>query len=454
VDTKNLPIILGLPLVSAISLSAFIAISSTDLSAKQLQQPSKSQLLHDSDNDGLSDDEEITLGTERYLSDTDGDGISDGEEVGSNPSTPRDSDNDGRIDALDSDDDNDGLPTIFETQDDMDNDGTPNYLDTDSDNDGITDGVEAGMTERDIDSDGIDNLLDVDSTGGQDTNGDGIDDNFQLPDSNNDGKPDYLDKRIKNISSRPLLTDELSTLHQLADNSLTKEPTEKLTHVDVDPSLDQDHDGIPDIIEIKIGTNPKQRDSDNDHISDAIEIGLIMEYPQDSDHDGIIDAMDEDDDDDGILTRLEDPNRDGSPINDDTDDDGVPNYLDANDDGDSVLTKNEGGTLDTDNDGVLDYLDKVDGVDRSVAAVKENRRPLNTEVPIQAPTEPNLTSPHKQVANNQLAKHLSAAEQSLRKVKTDFDVKTTISTAFLNNKEENKSLSSKAMAWLTSLLPD
>ncbi|RTZ66825.1 MAG: hypothetical protein DSZ29_02270, partial [Aquificaceae bacterium] len=277
--------------LSIISLSSLIFITSTELMAKE--QPSSATSLQsiDSDNDGLSDADEKLLGTERYLADTDGDGINDGDEVGNNVSSPRDSDNDKRIDALDSDDDNDGLPTVFETQEDTDNDGIPNYLDTDSDNDGVSDGDEAGITSMDMDGDGIDNLLDVNSTGAQDSNGDGIDDNFEFPDSNNDGTPDYLDKKTQNISSRPLSTEELNALQQSSNNM-----SNKLTVAKIDPTLDQDHDGIPDIIEIKIGTNPKQRDSDNDHVSDAIEIGLIHDYPQDSDHDGIIDAMDEDDD--------------------------------------------------------------------------------------------------------------------------------------------------------------
>jgi heat shock protein beta len=325
-----------------------------------------SQNATDFDNDGLTDLQERQLGTERYLADTDGDGINDGIEVGADPSHPLDHDNDKRIDALDSDDDNDGLPTIFEQQQDYDNDGIPDYLDKDSDNDGVSDGEEAGMTLVDFDGDGIDDLIDFDLTGGKDSNGDGIDDSYRVIDSNKNGKPDFLDKSIQ--YSRKSVALE-TTLLKLADTVAAKQviPTPTQDNVKGGAQKDQDHDGIPDALEIKIGTNPLQRDSDNDLVADAVEIGLIPDYPQDSDHDGIIDALDDDDDNDTILTRNEDPNRDGTPINDDTDNDGIPNYLDANDDGDIALTKDEGGMLDTDNDGVLDYLDKDDGVDRSLA---------------------------------------------------------------------------------------
>jgi len=335
-------------------------------------QSSNSKNTLDFDQDGLTDEQEKKLGTERYLADTDGDGINDGIEVGSNPDYPLNHDNDKRIDALDSDDDNDGLPTIFETRGDYDNDGIPNYLDTDSDNDGVSDGEEAGMTLVDFDGDGIDDLIDPDITGGKDSNGDGIVDNYQLLDSNKNGKPDFLDESIQ-YTNRRVTSDNI--LADLANIASEKRGLTPLSQEDFSKGSlkdqDQDYDGIPDVVEIRIGTNPRQRDSDNDLVADAVEIGLIPDYPQDTDHDGIIDALDEDDDNDTILTRNEDPNGDGSPINDDTDNDGIPNYLDANDDGDIALTKDEGGVLDTDKDGILDYLDKDDGVDRSLAITKK-----------------------------------------------------------------------------------
>jgi gliding motility-associated-like protein len=123
---------------------------------------------------------------------------------------PKDSDNDGIEDQLDSDSDNDGIPDLIENQNntfvlnsttdtnnngfydvfeskpiiDTDNDGIPDYLDLDSDNDGIYDSVETGSNNTDTDNDGIKNYRDLDSDNDlcydvieasfMDSNGDGI----------------------------------------------------------------------------------------------------------------------------------------------------------------------------------------------------------------------------------------------------------------------------------------
>lgn len=350
----------------------------------------KQAVIDDSDGDGLSDQYENKIGTEAYLSDTDGDGINDGVEVGKNLNQPLDTDGDKRINALDYDDDNDGLPSILESKVDTDKDGMEDYLDTDSDNDGIDDGIEAGMLNQDLNNDFIDDAFDADRVGATDKNGDGIDDNLKLPDHNNDGTPDYLDsafskkleiKVVDKKQEKALKTDiastdkkaksasEVASEDEAKDNVSTKPEVKKII---INKYTDSDNDGLLDTQEKSLGTNPLKRDSDNDTVSDAIEIGLDINAPQDSDHDGIIDALDPDDDNDGVLTKFEDVNKDGSPINDDTDDDGVPDFLDANDDGDGKLTLEEGSTIDTDGDGILDYLDKNDGVKDSVKVVVKN----------------------------------------------------------------------------------
>ncbi|MFC1818954.1 choice-of-anchor U domain-containing protein [Thermodesulfobacteriota bacterium] len=56
----------------------------------------------DSDGDGLKDTDEETIGTDKYNPDTDQDYCKDGIEVGSDTTNPRDVNNDGIIDALDS----------------------------------------------------------------------------------------------------------------------------------------------------------------------------------------------------------------------------------------------------------------------------------------------------------------------------------------------------------------
>ncbi len=120
---------------------------------------------------------------------------------------PKDSDNDGIADQLDSDSDNDGIADTIEAQInatvvptntdtnkngidnafepgltlmDTDLDGVPDYLDLDSDNDGILDSIETG---NDLDSDGIRNYRDLDTDG--DSCNDVIEAGFLDP--NNDG---------------------------------------------------------------------------------------------------------------------------------------------------------------------------------------------------------------------------------------------------------------------------
>lgn len=90
--------------------------------------------------------------------DTDGDGISDGIEVGSNNSKPVDTDNDGTIDALDKDDDNDGIPTLLESKFSSD------PLSVDSDGDGVSDKDEVGDNldqPLDTDGDGVFDIIDT-----------------------------------------------------------------------------------------------------------------------------------------------------------------------------------------------------------------------------------------------------------------------------------------------------
>jgi hypothetical protein len=118
----------------------------------------------DTDRDGLSNAEEVQLGTDPLDPDTDRDGVDDATEVGDNVSVPNDlPDEDGIINALDDDDDNDGIATIDEGVTDVDGDGEPNYLDQDSDGDANIDQNE-GL--GDVDCDGIPNFLDAVDTDG------------------------------------------------------------------------------------------------------------------------------------------------------------------------------------------------------------------------------------------------------------------------------------------------
>ncbi len=104
----------------------------------------------DSDGDGLDDDYEDLIGTDKTKADTDGDGFSDGEEVakGTDPlsasshpqATADDSDGDGLADS----DENCAIDT--------DGDGKNNCQDADSDNDGFSDGEEIARGTNPLDA--------------------------------------------------------------------------------------------------------------------------------------------------------------------------------------------------------------------------------------------------------------------------------------------------------------
>ncbi len=119
-------------------------------------EPSWSPFALDSDGDGLSDDDEIAIGTDPFDPDTDDDGLTDGEEValGTDPLDP-DSDGDGLTDGeevalgtdpLDPDTDDDGLDDGEEV------DLGTDPLDPDSDDDGIVDGSDPDVLSEALDS--------------------------------------------------------------------------------------------------------------------------------------------------------------------------------------------------------------------------------------------------------------------------------------------------------------
>lgn len=315
-----------------LSMAAFCCATGGQASVGERQPlPSRplSEQLPDSDSDGLSDIIERALGTDPWLSDTDGDGLADLLEV-VNQQHPLDSDHDRMINALDIDDDNDGIPTVAESKQDTDSDGVPDYLDLDADGDGIPDHKEAGISGVDADNDGVVDEYDVDQSGGEDHNGDGIDSARVLPDRDGDGIADVRDVLDDGVAG------------------------------------DLDQDGLSNQLERQLGTDPLSPDSDSDGVPDTLEIGTGA-VPLDTDSDGRPDILDSDDDNDGVLTQQEVPSLPVPPYLLDTDADGVPNYLDTDDDGDGIASRDEdtnrNGLLpddDTDFDGIANYLDYDD----------------------------------------------------------------------------------------------
>ncbi len=344
-------------------------IKNTCGSLQQLTTPKTTLPGIDTDSDGLSDTEENKIKTNPLLIDSDKDGIPDNEEVGSNPNLPLDSDKDGVIDALDPDDDNDGLPTILEGKL-----GT-NHLLTDTDQDGFSDSEEVGRNSKrplDTDGDGIINALDTDD------DDDGIlsneeillGTNFLLADSDGDGLSDSIE--IGELIEKPLDTDQDGIIDALDSNN----------------NNDQDNDGLSDQTEALLNTNPTKADTDGDGINDLKEVGNNINSPLDSDLDGIIDALDtsndsdtdndgltdaqekkfgsnpnkRDSDNDGIDDKLEIGDDINNPL--DTDHDGILNINDTDDDNDGLLTRYESqiGTnpisVDSDGNGINDYKEQ------------------------------------------------------------------------------------------------
>jgi len=151
---------------------------------------------------------------------------------------------------------------------------------------------------------------------------------------------------------------------------------------------DTDGDGVPDVLETTLGTDPTKKDTDGDGIPDNVELsatGGTGPYSKiDTDGDGTIDALDTDsdgdsvldkdegtadvdddkkpnyrdtdDDDDGILTKDEVEDATKSGVGSDVDGDGKPNYYDTDADGDGLTDKDE-GRIDTNMNGKPEYLD-------------------------------------------------------------------------------------------------
>jgi IgGFc binding protein/CHU_C Type IX secretion signal domain len=285
-----------------------------------------------------------------------------------------DFDGDGVSDAVDPDDDNDGILDTAEGNGDSDGDGNPDSKDLDSDNDGIPDVAEAGGVDVngdgiidcpitvatglascltsaglpssgptwDSDGDGVPNIRDLDSdndgitdiaeVGGSalDSDGDGRIDN--PTDTDNDGLADLVDPTnpTPTAAGTPIFTTgpDATGNDGLADSY---------------PTDNTDGDSKPNFLDL---------DSDNDGITDVIEAGGT-----DANGDGIIDGFT--DPNGNGLADVVDPSAAGAGIksplsNPDFDGDGIPNTLDLDSDNDGILDIKEVGGTDANNDGKID----------------------------------------------------------------------------------------------------
>ncbi|MDC3980911.1 MopE-related protein [Polyangium jinanense] len=198
--------------------------------------------------------------------DQDGDGLHDGleEEVGTNPNDA-DSDDDGVIDSEE--------PLWDE---DSDGDGLINALDPDSDDDGLFDGTELGKDCSDPATEAQFGHCRADGDSGQ-TGTDPLN-----PDSDGDGKSDGSeDPNLNGVVDMNEGNPE-----NPGDANLTK---------------DFDGDGLGDELEMALGTNEKDADSDDDGLLDGDESNPT----DDTDGDGIVNVRDVDSDNDALFDGTE-----------------------------------------------------------------------------------------------------------------------------------------------------
>ncbi len=273
----------------------------------------------DDDNDGLSDVDEATQGTQPLDPDSDNDGLSDGDEVNIHLSDP-----------LKIDTDEDGLNDGDEV-----NDHGSSPIKKDTDDDGLEDGEEVALgTEPDNeDSDG-DTLTDGAEVNNHnsdplktDTDNDGVDDNVEVLDGTDvrDGDSDddgYTDLQEKTAGTNPL--DDTSTPAAIDDS---------------------DNDGLTDQAEIDLGTDPNKADTDEDGLDDGAEVNTHGTDPKvkDSDGDGLEDG-------DEITNHLTEPDKY------DSDNDGLS-------DGKEIELTTDPNLQDTDSDGSFDGDEYINGYD-------------------------------------------------------------------------------------------
>ena len=287
----------------------------------------------DDDGDGLTNEQETTIGTNPNDADSDDDGVLDGTE----PSFGTDSDGDGLI----------------------------NALDPDSDDDGLYDGTELGLGCGNAATNVAAMHCIPDGDGGATTT-DPLD-----PDTDNGGIPDGAE----DINLNGVID---------AGEGDPNDPAD-----DDNPPVDTDGDGLTDVTEIQIGTDPNDADSDDDGVLD----GLEPNFADDADGDGLINSLDPDSDNDGLFDGTElgldcsnaatspsaghcVPDADGgatttNPLDADTDDGGVPDgaedfnldgAIDAGE-GDPNDPTDDSNLIDTDGDGLTDGVEIAIGTD-------------------------------------------------------------------------------------------
>ncbi len=370
----------------------------------------------DADCDGLTDAEELNMGTDPYDPDTDGDGLPDGLELGKTAANTNsscalfaeDSDPASTTNPVSNDTDGDGLADGSE---DANLNGRVDAGETDptrvdSDGDGLSDPDELARgtdpLNPDTDSDGLQDGNEVQRGTNPllaDTDGDGLNDGAEVnqygtdplnPDTDADGLNDYLEAVLGsygNGKTDPLNAD--TDGDGLADGVEDANANGAVDAGETDPTLaDTDGDGIPDgedpyptnpdgdgdglndAEEGELGTDPTNPDTDGDGLSDGDEIANGTDpLNPDTDGDGLLDGeevyvygtdpLNPDTDGDGLLDGAEVHTWGTNPLASDSDGDGLGDYLEV-----IVGSYGNGKTdplnADTDGDGLSDGAEDAD----------------------------------------------------------------------------------------------
>ena len=222
-----------------------------DIYAPNLLNYASTLLMVDTDQDGVSDYDEVIAGTDYRLVDTDGDGLQDGFEIrfGFDPLVSGEQ-------LLDSD--ADGLSNLEEQL----NGSNPLLIDTDGDS--LSDADEVNLHHSDPlssdgDHDGINDVTEI-----------GLGTNPLSADSDADGVDDYAE--LFSYNTNPLNSD--SDGDGMSDGFEVQYGMQNS-----DASADNDNDGLSNAQESAAGTSPYSVDTDGDRLSDYAEYLLYGSDP-------------------------------------------------------------------------------------------------------------------------------------------------------------------------------
>jgi len=366
----------------------------------------------DNDGDGLTNAEELGLGTDPDDEDTDDDALDDGFEVNDSLTDPlvADTDEDGLLDGEEVNTTNTD-PLVADTDEDglLDGEEVNTYLTdplvVDTDGDTLSDGDEVNVhmtdpTLADTDGDTLSDGDEIDTHMSDptlaDTDKDGLDDGEEvntyltdptMSDSDGDGLADgdevnvYYTVPTRADSDGDTLSDgDEVNLHSTDPNNVdtdgdTLDDAEEINNLGTSPILaDTDADGLDDNVEIATtGTDPEVPDTDGDGLTDGEEVNTYGTLPleDDSDSDGLLDGeevntygtlpLDNDTDDDGLTDGVEVNTYGTQPLVADSDSDGLSDGEEVNTYGTQPLN------ADTDGEGLGDGAEITFGSDPTLA---------------------------------------------------------------------------------------